>query len=286
MQIETVADYPCGTGENPLWHPDEQRLYWTDIPSGVLYWYDPATGEHQRCYEGRPVGGFTIQPDGDLLLFRDKGNVVTWRDGEEKQTVLDEIPDERETRFNDVFADPRGRVFCGTMPTADRKGRLYRLDRDGGYEILLEGIGTPNGMGLTLDGRGFYFTDTKAQTIWLFDYDEATGGITRQRTFASVPKDLGGPDGMTVDANGDVWSAHFRGWCLTHYAPDGSVKERIEMPAANLTSVMFAGPALDELYVTSASGDKRPDAGEHAGALFRLKPGVKGRAEHRSRIGQ
>ncbi len=56
-----------------------------------------------------------------------RGAVKIWRDGE-LTTILDEIPDERESRFNDVFADPeKGRVFCGTMPTPARAGRLYRL---------------------------------------------------------------------------------------------------------------------------------------------------------------
>ena len=69
MQPELIADYSCHTGENPLWHPLERRLYWTDIPRGRLYRYAPATGAHEECYRGDPVGGFTVQSDGALLLF-------------------------------------------------------------------------------------------------------------------------------------------------------------------------------------------------------------------------
>ena len=68
-QPELIADYACTTGENPLWHPLEKRLYWCDIPNGRIFRYDPASGVHERCYEGRVVGGFTIQTDGSLLLF-------------------------------------------------------------------------------------------------------------------------------------------------------------------------------------------------------------------------
>ena len=110
MEPRAVADYECVTGENPLWHPDEKRVYWTDIPAGRLFRYDPATGDHEQCYEGEPVGGFTLQPDGALLLFMARGAGKLWRDGE-LTTVIEDIPAERESRFNDVIADPTGRVF-------------------------------------------------------------------------------------------------------------------------------------------------------------------------------
>ena len=129
MQPELIADYECTVGEGPLWHPDENCVYWVDIANGRLFRYEAGTGMHEQVYEGDAIGGFTIQDDGALLLFMARGAVKIWRGGE-LSTVLDEIPDERETRFNDVFADPEGRVFCGTMPAPHRGGRLYRLDPD------------------------------------------------------------------------------------------------------------------------------------------------------------
>ena len=136
LQFEMIANYTCHCGENPLWHPMEKKLYWVDIPTGRMFRYDPASGEHEQCYQDRPIGGFTIQDDGNLLLFRDRGNIVTWRDGKVIQTIVNEIPDEIKTRFNDVIADAEGRVFCGTLPTKSRLGRLYRLDHDGSYELM------------------------------------------------------------------------------------------------------------------------------------------------------
>ena len=130
MQPELIADYRCEVGENPLWHPDEQKLYWTDIPRGHLFRYDPATDEHERCYDGPPVGGFTLQEDGALALFMERGAVRTWRDGF-IDTIVEDIPRERTSRFNDVIADPKGRVFGGTMSTENQLGRLYRVEPDG-----------------------------------------------------------------------------------------------------------------------------------------------------------
>ena len=283
--VEIIADYACHCGENPLWHRTQKRLYWTDIPTGRLFWYDPARGEHQQCYEGPQVGGFTFQHDGSLLLFRERCNVVVWADGREQRTIIDEIPDEVTTRFNDVMADPQGRVFAGTMPTNERPGRLYRIDRDGRYHLLLEEIGCANGMGFTLDGKQMYFTDTRAKTIWIFDYDEVTGDITNQRAAVTTDNDAGGPDGMVVDAEGCIWSAKFGGHGIDRYSPQGEHIGRLDVPTEQITSLVFAGDELDELYITSAGGADKAKRGEHAGALFRARPGVRGRPEYASRIG-
>lgn len=118
---------------------------WADIPRGQLFRYDPKSERHEQCYEGRPVGGFTIQMGGSLLLFMDRGTVTIWHDGLPKE-VIPEIPPERTSRFNDVIADPRGRVFCGTMSTPERKGRLYRVDPEGSCIFLLEEVGCSDGM--------------------------------------------------------------------------------------------------------------------------------------------
>lgn len=283
MEPELIADYQCNTGEGPLWHPTEYVVYWTDIPAGKLFRYDPATGRHEQCYQGEPVGGFTIQDDGSLLLFMARGAVSIWRDGS-LTTVLEDIPDERETRFNDVFADPVGRVYCGTMSTPYRKGRLYRLDPDRKLSLLLEGIGVPNGMGLTLDHKQFYHTDSPARQIYVFDYDQSTGALSNRRIFVDVTGEEGTPDGMTVDAEGYVWSARWDGWCLVRYAPDGREVQRIHFPAKQVSSVIFGGPDYTDMYVTTAGGDNKSENGPGAGALFRLRLGIHGLPEYPSRI--
>ncbi len=284
MTPELIADYACATGENPLWHPDEERVYWTDIPTGRLFRYDPATGHHEMCYQGPSVGGFTIQADGKLLLFMAKGAIRVWHDGFH-DTIVPEIPEERESRFNDVIADPAGRVFCGTMPTPDRLGRLYRLDTDGSLEVVVENVGTSNGMGFTPDLEHMYYTDTRQRTIYLFDYDGGTGEISNQRVFTVVPENEGGPDGLTVDAEGHVWSARWGGYCVVRYDPEGGVVKRLDFPVPKVSCPTFGGPDYTDMYVTTAGGNNKPDEGQEAGALFRVDPGVKGVPEFRSRVG-
>lgn len=284
MQPERIADYRCETGEGPLWHPMEKRLYWADIPAGRIFRYDPATGHHEQCYEGDIVGGFTIQTDGCLLLFMDRGAVKIWRDGA-LTTVLEDIPEERATRFNDVIADPAGRVFCGTMSTPDRPGRLYRLDTNGDYTQVVDNVGVSNGLGFTLDRRQMYYTDSTAGKIYRFDYDEKTGDIANRQVFARVPPQEGIPDGMTVDALGHVWSARWDGSCLVRYTPGGVEERRILFPAKKVSSLTFGGRDYTDIYVTTAGGDNKPEEGEGAGALFRLNLGIRGVEEFYSRIG-
>ena len=289
MEPEMVADYACEVGEGPLWHPNEKRLYWADIPGGRLFRYDPSTGEHEQFYDGDVVGGFTFQEDGTLLLFMERGAVAVWRDGDLRH-IIDGLPGEEESRFNDVFVDAGGRVFCGTMPSdpergAERLGNLYRLDTDGGITKVLTDVGISNGMGHTPDRKGLYFTDTVSMTIDLFDYDVGTGDISNRRVFADTADEDGMPDGMTVDAEGYVWSARWDGSALIRYAPTGEEDCRIRFPVKKVSSVAFGGEGYSDIYVTTAGGNDRATEGEQAGALFRVTPGVSGVPEFFSRIG-
>ena len=285
MEPEMIADYQCVTGEGPLWHPLDKRVYWTDIPTGRMFRYDPATGNHEQFYEGEIVGGFTIQANGALLLFGARGSIRIWRNGR-ASTLIKEIPAEVDSRFNDVIADPFGAVFCGTMSTSAHAGRLYRLGVMGDLTKVLDGVGTSNGMGFTPDDAFLYYTDTKAREIYRFRFDAYSGSISHREVFVRVPdqEGEGGPDGMTVDSEGYVWSARWGGGCLVRYTPEGQEDSRIHFPAKKVSSVTFGGEDYTDIYVTTAGGDNKGEDGPGAGALFRVNLGIKGRPEFLSRI--
>lgn len=289
MKPELIADYGCVTGEGPLWHPLERKLYWCDIPQGRLFRYDPASGAHEMCFEyPEAIGGFTVQADGALLLFMARGAIAIWREGE-LETIVEEIPEERDSRFNDVIADPAGRVFCGTMSTRERLGKLYRLDPNGSLRAVVDGVGTSNGMGFTprmgtSDRRQMYYTDSRAREIYLFDYDQSTGDLSNRCVFLDLTGEQGVPDGMTVDAAGNVWSARWDGGCLVQYDPRGVELQRIAFPAKKVSSAIFGGPDYTDLYVTTAFGHQKETDGWGAGALFRLQNAGQGVPEFYSRI--
>lgn len=285
-RLERIADTTAHTGEGPLWHPDEELVYWVDIPNGKLYQYDPATDEYDLAYQtgGEPLGGYTIEADGALLLFT-HGTVSYWDPGADAAEPVVEI-DDAETRFNDVIADPEGRVFCGTMPGEDELGDLYRIETDGAVTRVLEDVDIPNGMGFTADLETFYFTESEKRVVYAFDYDRETGAISNRRPFIETPSSDSIPDGMTVDNEDHVWSARWNGGRVIRYGPDGRRVDEIEVPARKVSSVTFGGSDYEDLYLTTALADgNRDDEGAGAGALFRvpdIAPG--GVPEFRSRI--
>ncbi len=277
----------CRTGEGPLWHPDEQRIYWTDIPACRLY-RCAADGSEQEAFDtGEPTGGIALQADGALALFMARGAVRRWKHGRFEDTLLEEIPAERDSRFNDVVADPRGRVFAGTMSSPAHGGRLYRLDPDGTLALLAENMGTPNGMGFSPDLRFFYQNDSRAACLYRYRYDEASGSIAERETLfeARAEDGKGRPDGLTVDADGCLWTARWDGACLVRHAPDGEPLADMPFPVRKVSSLTFGGAGCDTLFATTAGGDRPDENGALAGALFvcRAMP-VRGRPEYRSRL--
>ena len=284
MVPELMADYRCETGEGPLWHPMERQVYWSDIPRGRIFRLNPFSRRHEQIYEGRIVGGYTIQSDGSLLLFMDRGSVAVWRDGK-LEYLVNKMEGETDNRFNDVAADPAGRVFCGTMPTDTRSATLYRMDTDGSITTVLEGVGLSNGIGFSPDQKQMYYTDSLARKIYIFDYDIDSGDIANQRVFVETPDDGSIPDGMTVDAEGYVWGARWDGSSLYRYNPDGEQVVQIQFPAKKVSSVIFGGVDLTDMYVTTAGGGNKAEEGPGAGGLFRLNVGIQGKPEFLSRVG-
>jgi D-xylono/L-arabinono-1,4-lactonase len=280
--VDVVANYHCELGEGPLWHPLEERLYWTDILGGRIFQYDPISQQHKCMEVGRNVCGFTFERDGGLLLFMDRGAIALWRDGELRK-LYSGAPSMQGTRFNDVIADPCGRVFCGVMPDVNHTGRLCRLDPDGSLRTLLEGLGCPNGMAFSLDRRTFFFTDSVPRTIYAFDYDEETGSLSRQRSFLTFEESEGLPDGLTMDSEGYLWTAFWGGGHIARISPDRLIVKSISIPTDKVTSLAFGGSSLDTLYVTSAGGSQDGQPSTLCGSLFQINPEVTGKLENFSR---
>ena len=293
MHPELIVDTADQTGEGPLWHPAERKLYWGDITEGELYRYDPATGCHELVFRADQMfGGYTFQADGSILLFMEEGRIGVLRDGN-LEIAVDGIPGEEENRFNDVIADPEGRVFCGTMCKDSDKamdkeslGSLYLLETDGAIRKILDGIAISNGLGFTPDLTGLYYTDTPTGAIWLFDYDRSTGSIRNRRDFTSTddPDADGLPDGMTVDSEGYVWSARVLTGQIHRYSPSGVLALSIDFPCDMVSSAVFGGENMEDLYVTTISANDRETHGPGAGALYRIRTGIKGIEEFFSNV--
>ncbi len=280
FEMKVAANYHCETGENPLGNPVDGRIYWTDIPRGRIYKYNPGTEKHEEIYRGKPVGGFTIQEDGRLLLFMSKGQIALLNSDGSLETIQPFLPGEEESRFNDVIADPEGKVYCGTMPTPDRKGKLYLLDTDGSVSVVEEGIDCSNGMGFSPDLTRMYHVDSGKRKIYVYEYHKSK--VINRKIFIETDPDYGVPDGMTIDTEGFLWVAHWNGSAVVRYSPAGKEVQKFDVPAAKVSCVTFAPPDFQILYITTAGGTIGSETLD--GALFYCKPGFKGKPEFFSKI--
>ena len=283
-EVEQVPVARAVLGEGAIWNSSRQRLNWIDIDGGRVFTYDPATGENRVCEVGRKVGTVVPRARGGLMLAVHEG-FAALDPGNGRIELWPRPPghDPAVVRFNDGKCDPAGRFWAGTMALARSPkplGRLYRLDADGSVQVMLEDVGTSNGIAWSLDRRTLYFIDTPLLRADAFDYDVASGAIGRRRTVISIPPGIGLPDGSTLDAEGMLWIAMYKGWSVTRWNPrTGELLRTIRLPVARVTSCAFGGPDLDTLFITSARQDFTAEqlaAQPLAGCLFKVRPGVRG----------
>ena len=299
VKIECVLECNNHLGEGPVWDVEEGRLYWVDgtgrrVGNPSIWRHDPRTGKTEHWSLDRDIGALALRRGGGLVMALDDG--FYFYDLARAQLDLIQLVDAEQprTRLNDGKCDRRGRFFAGGMDDKEELKicGLWRLDPDLRVTQADSGIICSNGPCWSPDDKTFYFADTFQDEVWAYDYDIAQGTLSNKRVFASFQQDGGVADGSTVDAEGCLWNAQLISGNLVRYAPDGSVERRIGMPVRNITSVMFGGDKLDELYVTSMARVKHPAVHDRfakqakpqflAGSLFRVTGlGIRGVPEPR-----
>jgi sugar lactone lactonase YvrE len=253
-------------GEGPTWRPRENALYWIDLRTPAIFRYDCASGANQALPValGDRLGAMVFTTDGRMVVADRAGIHLV----EQGQRRLLAHPDAGEPLncFNDAKVDQRGRLWSGGADTRDTEacGSLYVFDAKARARKVDTGFICSNGPAFSPDGRRAYFTDSYAYEIWCYDLDPATGEVGPRRSFARIAPEDGYPDGMTVDAEGFLWNAHWDGWRITRYDPDGRIDRVLRVPVPKPTSIAFGGPDLKRLYITSASVDMTPQQLEEA----------------------
>jgi sugar lactone lactonase YvrE len=286
VQATCAVDCKNVLGEGAVWCPREHVLWWIDISNPSLWRFDPRADRVDHWPLPKPPGSFALRKTGGFLFAFRNGLATLDAPGGELQWR--EVPGLAlgDERFNDGKADRAGRFWSGTL---DRRlaapiGQLYRVEPGFRVTAVDRGFTISNGIGWSPDDRTMYFTDTPSRRIYRYDFDPAAGTVANRRVLVEVEPGHGGPDGMTVDAEGFVWSAQFDRWCVNRYAPDGRLDRSIRLPVQRPTTCMFGGPDLATLYVTSARMDLADAAlaGQpQAGGVFALEPGVRGLPEPR-----
>ena len=281
-EVDCIWPASAVLGEGPLWSSREAVLYWVDIRAPALHRFRPEDGDKTSWVMPEPIGWVIERAGGDGLVagFKERGFAFLTPGTMAPQVIGQPEPDYPENRFNDAKADTAGRIWAGTMDDNEREasGSLYRLDPDLDWHRMDKGYVVTNGPAFSPDGTTLYHTDTFEGTIYAFDLS-AGGKLSKKRAFVTIPEGDGYPDGMTCDAEGGLWVAHWNGWRITRFQPDGQVDRVIEMPVSQVTSCAFGGTDLDRLFVTSASVGLDEEALEKqplAGGLFEIDPRVKG----------
>ena len=285
--IECVVDCENHLGEGPVWDVADQSLYWVDstgrrVGKPSIWRYDPHSGDVRNWTVDRDIGAMALRRNGGAILALDDGFYSFDFDSGALDLIVKTTDNVDRARLNDGKCDRQGRFFAGGMDDKEELGicGLWRLDPDLSLTKVEDGIICSNGPCWSPDDKIFYFADTFKAEIWAYDYDVNSGGISNRRVFASLEGEPGFADGSTVDADGCLWNAQVIGGDLVRYAPDGRVDFRLTMPVKNITSVMFGGPNLDEIYVTSMARVQHPAQHDHfaaevkpqfmAGSLFRI----------------
>jgi sugar lactone lactonase YvrE len=271
-------------GEGARWDARRDELLRVDIVAGRVFRdrVDEDGGlVPVRTYSvPGTVGAITpIAGDDGWLLAAGRGFVHLLPDG--AQHLIAEVAPAG-TRMNDAACDPQGRFWAGTLADDHRPGggALYRLDRAGRIELVLGGLTISNGLGWSPDGGTMYLVDSGPRVIHAFAFDAAQGTISEGRVLVTVAEEVGAPDGLTVDAAGDLWVAVYGGGCVRRYAPDGALRQVLDVPAEQSTCCAFGGPGLQRLYVTTATegwSDERRRAEPAAGLVYRLDTDATGR---------
>jgi sugar lactone lactonase YvrE len=275
LSVEPVLPARARLGECAVWDPQRQRLFWVDTYNHRVHRYDPRSSS-DRLFDVGDAACCIALAGGDQLLvaLRDRIAMLDLDTG--RVTDLQHVEFSRaDTRFNDGKVDPQGRFWVGSMSTVPGHAALYRYDPDGSLHIMETGFTTVNGPNWSPDGKTFYLTDSPTRRIYAYRFDGKTGSISGRRVLIDLEDQVGEPDGMAVDRAGHLWSAQWNGWCILRFDASGRELERLPMPVQCPTSMAFAGPALDEMYITSASvglSQAEIQQGYLAGDLFRVSP--------------
>lgn len=303
-----ITSEPDGLSESPFWHPQEQRLYWVDIPGRriarvavrglkaqgpVEYW---PMAEEPGCIA--PVKG--NEQSGALVIALRDGIYLAHAWGGPLQRLAAAPYDTTQLRFNDGKCDPQGRFWAGSLyePKDQALGVLYMLDGQGLHAMqggVKDGVVTANGLAWSPDGRTAYWADTAAHQVRAFDFDAATGQLSAGRVFHQMsPKPAGWvwggdtpdtpwyggrPDGAAVDSEGCYWSAQYEGQRLLRLSPSGQVLAEVKTPVPCPTMPCFGGPDLKTLFITtSRQGRSAQELAQYpkAGCVFAMRVEVAG----------
>lgn len=281
-EVELVLDAKAVLGEGPCWDGKNGLLYWVDIEGKKLHFYNPSTGADKEIEVGEMIGAVVPREAGGVVVVLESGFYFLDPEDGKLAQIADPESDFPGNRFNDGKCDPDGRFWAGTLNLSgkEKQAALYRLDTNHKVTKKLSNLSLSNGLAWSPDNRFFYLIDTPTKRVTKYRYYVETGEISDPEAVIEFLEGEGFPDGMTIDAEGNLWIAHWGGGKVTNWNPEtGELLQTVEVPALNVTSCAFGGEELNELYITTArNGMNEAELAQypHAGGLFKVRTAVKG----------
>lgn len=265
-------------GEGTIWSARDDAVYWVDILAPALNRLSLKDGAVERWAVPEPLGWVAERTGGGFIGGFKSGFAEISLDPLTITPIGDPEPDLPGNRMNDGKADAQGQIWCGTMDMAEESdsGSLYRLTPDLVWQQMDTGYRVPNGPAFSPCGKWLYHSDTARRIMYRFA--RTAEGIADRQPFISFTDADGYPDGMTVDADGHIWVAHWGGGRISRFTPDGKLDRAIALPARQVTNICFAGPDLDRMFVSSAAIGL--DATPYDGGLFEVDCGGRGLPTH------
>ncbi|WP_129776482.1 SMP-30/gluconolactonase/LRE family protein [Peristeroidobacter soli] len=262
-------------GEGPVWSARHNAIFWVDILSHFLYRYSLADGAVKRWTLPERIGWVAERRDRPgFIAGLQSGFFELDLEPFALRQIVDPEPHYPGNRLNDAKVDRHGRIWAGTMDAAivEATGSLYCLRPDMSVRRVDEGYKVTNGPTFSLGQEFMYHTDSGRGTVYRFDLSPE-GELSNKRVWLKFTAEMGSPDGMTVDADGFIWIAHWGGSRISRWSPDATLDREILLPAPQITSVAFAGPSLDRMFVTSAAKGLDRSKETFAGSLFEVDAG-------------
>lgn len=270
--IEVLTDARCIVGEGPIWDDRSRTLLMTDIQGKRMRRIHWDSGRIEDTVLPQQTGFFLLEENGGVLGGAEDGVYRIGPDGSFTR-VSKPVPLKGQ-RFNDGKVGPDGKAYLGTF-SRDRSAAFYRMETDGTLTELFDGVGNSNGLDWSPDGKILYYNDTPTLQTDAFTFDPAAGSLADRRTVMRYSG--GNPDGMTIDSDGNLWTAVWGSHCVVCVDPaNGEVLRKIKFPASQVACCAFAGDNLDILVVTTAAHGVILRDEPLAGAVFAVQVDAKG----------
>jgi len=278
-EIKNILTARSRLGEGPLWDSSQGLLYWVDIYNHRVNQFNPTIGQNLFFDVGDVVGSIALAGKDRLIMAQRNGLAFLNTSTGEVSPIIPVEADILDNRFNDGKCDPQGRFWFGSMCPGKNQGSLYRYDSDDSLHRMETGLTITNGLGWSPDEKIFYLTDSAQQKIYAYNFDLVTGNINKKRIFVDLVGESFYPDGLTVDSQGNIWSAMWDGWCIIRFNPNGEEILRIPLPIQRPTSCTFGGDNLQTIYITTASvglSEEEIEKSFYSGDLFALQTDITG----------